>query len=331
MGRQYTVADAEEELPGTMLELLHAREGYYRNKITELLRIPGAVVAVNVRSDNVRREVQRQTTYMETEPLRRTSARETERRQVQRDGEPGVRSNAGVSIDSGLPNGTYETTTETEEEFGEKLPTQQVERTLAGQQVQQVNATVNVPRSYFERIYKFRNPDAEGSVPDAQLEPIVQEQLAEIEAKVKPVISAEREGLVTAHLFFDDEFMGPDTAGVAVSNGITGMLVSGGVDSWAAYGGLAAVAIGLMLVLVRRATQEEVLPSVEELAGIPPELPEEEELLASAHEGDEAMSAVEMSPGELRSRKIAEQIGELVKSSPAEAANLLGRWVQPED
>ena len=43
------------------------------------------------------------------------------------------------------------------------------------------------------------------------------------------------------------------------------------------------------------------------------------------------IEGLEMGDGEMRSRKIAEQISDMIKSNPDEASSLLGRWVRRGD
>jgi flagellar biosynthesis/type III secretory pathway M-ring protein FliF/YscJ len=116
---------------------------------------------------------------------------------------------------------------------------------------------------------------------------------------------------------------------VGVSAGLSGALENG----WAkplGLGVLALVSLGLMLGMVRKATRTPPMASIEELAGVPPTLPAEDELVGEADETDPSMAGIELNEDELRSRKIAEQIGELVKGNPAEAASLIRRWVRTD-
>jgi flagellar biosynthesis/type III secretory pathway M-ring protein FliF/YscJ len=96
-------------------------------------------------------------------------------------------------------------------------------------------------------------------------------------------------------------------------------------------GALAVISLGLALMMVRRATKPEALPTVEELAGVPPTLPTDDELIGEADEVESTMTGLEVDEEELRTRRLAEQISDLIKSAPDDAGNLLGKWVQAED
>ena len=43
------------------------------------------------------------------------------------------------------------------------------------------------------------------------------------------------------------------------------------------------------------------------------------------------MQGVELDEAEIQQRKVAEQISEMIKANPTDAANLFGRWVNVED
>ena len=91
------------------------------------------------------------------------------------------------------------------------------------------------------------------------------------------------------------------------------------------------LALAFMFFMVRKATQEEVLPTIEELAGVPPTLPNEDELIGEADELEATMDGVELDEEQIRARKVAEQISDMIKSSPEEAGTLIGKWVSPDD
>jgi len=108
-------------------------------------------------------------------------------------------------------------------------------------------------------------------------------------------------------------------------------LLDGGAGSTAAVSGLAAVALVFAFLLYRSATRPESLPSIEELAGVPPSLPTDEELIGEAEESEATMQGLELNEEDLRARRIAEQIGDLVRADPTEASRLLGKWVSTND
>jgi flagellar M-ring protein FliF len=202
--------------------------------------------------------------------------------------------------------------------------------------VQQVSVTVNVPRSYFVKLFKQGKPETTPDPDDAALETIRQAQITQIQAQVEPLIaSSTNKGVVKAYMI-------PDRAGVAMAGMATvagggggGASLNGALDStWIKPAGLsmlALVSLAMMFAMVRKATRQQPMPSVEELAGVPPTLPAEDDLVGEADETEASMAGVELDEDELRTRKIAEQIGEMVKANPAEAASLVRRWVRTEE
>ncbi len=328
-GRSYRIDDPADQLPTEALELVRSEEAYHKKKIEELLRITGAIVAVSVDMDKVRKQRVETTTYQETEPIVSESSSEIVTRDLQQGGEGGVRPNAGLDIAGGGGGVTREhRETTTQNEFGPKMPTQHVQQEIAGHQLQRINVTINVPRQYFVRIFQARNP--EGEVPDdTVLQPIISEQLALITDKIEPLITkGDSKGVVRASMYFDEPYLLPATAGVS-SAGFGAIAADYGGTALLAVLGLAA--LGMMLYLVKRTTQEEDMPTVEDLAGVPQTLPSDDELLGEAEEVENTMAGVELDENQLMARKISEQISEMIKASPKEAASLLGKWVAVDD
>lgn len=98
-----------------------------------------------------------------------------------------------------------------------------------------------------------------------------------------------------------------------------------------ALGLLAAVALGLMFTMVRKAGKAAPLPTAEELVGIPPALEPGSDLVGEADEGATPMQGIEIDDEQLKTSKMLEEIGTLVKSNPQSAAGVLNRWLTPEE
>jgi len=328
LGHSYRIDDPEDRIPTEALELVRSQEAYYQDKIERLLMIPGVIVAASVDLDPVRKEHSNTTTYTDTEPVLSESVTEVVTKDFSAGGEPGARSNAGADIASGSGVAREHSESATKTEFGSKLPVGTTVKEIAGHQIQKINVTINVPRNYFVGIYQARTPDAGAAPDEATLQPIIDEQLARITEKVEPVITkGDAKGVIKASMYFDPHYLTPATAG-------GGGVLPGGVTQWAGPG-LASVAVvlalGAMFYLVRRTTQEEDLPTVEELAGVPKALPADDDLLGEAEEVESTMAGVEVDEAALQARKVSEQISELIKSSPKEAGSLLGKWVAVDD
>ena len=328
-GRTRTVKDADAVLPTETMELVHKLENYHQRKIDNVLSyIKGAIVAVNVRIGDVAKQQEVEYNYSETEPLESEQDKEIVRQETGEGGAPGARANTGTTIQGGQSAGMEEQITESSAEYREKPLVLERHTTRTGHQVQSVNVTVNVPRKYFVDIYRAQNPDGADNPTDADLQPIMDQHLQQIQQQVEPLILAEGEGVVRAHMIPDETVM-PAVAGSTPSGGVQGLLVS----NWIKPVGialLALVSLVLMLSMVRKATKQEELPSVEELAGVPASLDAEEETVGDAEDTEAPMAGVELNEDEIKTRKMAEQLNEMIKDNPAEAGQLFKRWVRKE-
>src|SRR5262249_44694167 len=138
----------------------------------------------------------------------------------------------------------------------------------------------------------------------------------------------------------------PDPPKAAVTTQPTGILASfaggggGGGGSLALGSGLiekgvlgllAVVAMGMMIMMVRRAGKRTETLSAEELVGVPPALEAQGDVIGEADEGEMAMPGIEVGEDEMQSQKMLEKVGELVTQSPEAAAKLIGRWINVED
>ncbi len=340
-GRQYTVKSEMDSLPSDAMELVQKLEVYHREKISEMLAyIPGVIVAVNVQTDPTRRKQIEAVEYEKTEPLRSEMTQETESSNTSAaEGAPGARSNAGMGIEAaGGGENSIQKSSTTRTEFNPKNAVRKETSIEAGGVVQAINVTVNVPRSYFVQIAKAGKADA-AEPDDAALTPVVLRELAQIQSQVEPLVAAggggvgASVGVVRTHMIPDHSVLMPVAAG---SGGVSASGVQMVLDNaWTKPAGvalLAAVSLAIMLIMARKATQPTAMPSIHELAGVPPTLPsDDDDLVGEAEASDSTMAGMELDDDELRHRKIAEQITELIKTNPGEAANLVRKWVRTEE
>jgi flagellar M-ring protein FliF len=329
-GQQYTVNDPAEAQASDLRELVRQEESYYKEKLSKALRyIPDVIVAVTVQTSNVSRQSEQSYQYSDTEPLESEQSTETTRRKMQEGGEPGPRSNTGLNIAGGGGGGTTEQTSESQTEYREKLLQQQTTKQLAGHQTQQINVAINVPRSYFVKLFNQNNPDAEGEPTNQDLQPVIDERLQTIQQQVQPLIQSENPGQVQVAMYPDGST--PEPQGMARAGGGTLALLGSNWIKTAIVGALALLSLGLMFGMVRKATKKQELPSVEELAGAPPSMSSGEDVVGEAEEADNGMVGVELDDSQLKSRQVAEQISEMIKNNPAEAGALLNKWVDPDE
>ncbi len=328
-GRIHHVADAEDASNDQAMATVVALESRYQQKITDVLRyIPGVIVAVNVRTDpNLKQNIE-SFKYGE-QPVKNEKSEISESNEVRAAGETGVRANAGAEIGATSKNGSTTKSEKTETTFDAPTLTERAVIRKAGQSPQEIHVTVNVPRSYFIALFKRGKADA-ADPDDAALQPVVDTQLAEIKKQVEPLIKSETAGSVAAHMILDAGAM-LAMGEMGVGGGGVATFVSSGWFKPAMLGGLALVSVGLMFHLVRKATRMPPLPSAEELAGLPPKLDVDSDLVGEVEAHDPAMAGLELSDGEVQNRKVTQQIDELVGKYPAEAAAMFKRWVRAED
>lgn len=337
-GRQFTVKSPDDfSGGGDTLETVFALEQYHQTKIREALRyIPDVIVAVNVRTDAILAKNVIETKY-DNEPLKKTDEEETENRNTADSGEPGARPNTGLDIAGSGGTTTVSRTSRTTTEYNDKPILSQTKSVVAGQ-TKQINVTVNVPRGYFVSMFRQSNPaDPASTEPpaepdDAMLRAIVDQQLQQIQAQVKPLISTDAEGVVSVHMIPDARAlmaMMPATPKEA-SSGVQ-LVFESALTKPVGLGLLALASLALMFGMVRKATQQAALPSAQELAGVPPPLPLEDDLIGEADAQEPSMAGMELDEEDIRTRKVAEQIADMVKGNPTEAAALFNRWIRKEE
>ena len=330
-GQQFSGIDDGEVAPSEFFEFLKAQESHYHHKIIEALGyIPGVRVAVNVRNDSMLRKNIETFAYEKTERLTSQESEDIERKTVADRGEPGVRPNTGLSINGSRQQGTNETISNARSDFGSPVMVERSTSTQIGQTVTQVSVTVNIPRMYFVGRIKMRGGAATDEPTEEDIQKEVLAELPRIEEQVSPLISAADQGIVKAHMIPDPEALLAFREAGKELTGFAAVMK----QSWfqpAVLIGLALFAIMLMFGMVRKALRQPVLPSVEELAGVPPSLPTDDDLLGEVEEAETGMEGVEVNEGEIQVRKLAEQISEMVRANPVEAASLFNRWVKSED
>ncbi|MFG0330961.1 MAG: flagellar M-ring protein FliF C-terminal domain-containing protein [Phycisphaerales bacterium] len=353
-GRSMRVKSNDELVAGSYLELRAKWENDYEEKIGELLRfIPNVIVAVNAQVDAGREQIQDRSYKPEGDgtisvPSRIDSVSQ-ETTGGSRGGEPGVRSNAGMEIGGGSTRETASTKTrEDTSEFDNHPGLLEISRLDPGGFARKINATINVPRSYFVAVWKSQNPDATEEPTDAEVAPIVASETASIRAMVEPIVDTTAlnmsyggetppvRGEVSVNMYHDFAIATLIDAGASQGASIgpfsmpNGQSI-GGVVKTVALGSLALVSLFMMFRLVKGATHREELPSAAELVGLPPSLQSEaNDLVGEADEAEPAMDAIEMEDEELRVRQLSEQVEELVNANPSEAGRLLNRWMNPE-
>lgn len=332
-GRQWKIRSADEVMPGDYMEFVQKNERFVQQKIAAALGyIPRVIVAVNVEADITRKTTEQENFDRETsvELVTRENSRSQTTREAASGGEPGVRSNVGANIDGAVGGGLASSTEETETEFEPHAGRTHVVTQDPGGVLTRINATVNIPRSYFVGIYRRDKGDAQANPNDTELQAILTANLDRIKKQVEPLLAAQTQGDLVVDVYPDDEATGAAqlaAAGLAGGDGPLGFLGDGLVQQLA-LGGLALVSLAMMFLMMRRASQKPQDISAEELSGVPPSLLTEEMVIGEADEGDAALMGMELDEEQMRSRKLVKQVNELVRSNPDEVVNLVQRWAK---
>jgi flagellar biosynthesis/type III secretory pathway M-ring protein FliF/YscJ len=323
------------------LDVQQAAEKHIKRKIDDVLSyIPGVRVAINAQvdsSDVVEREI-----GVEDPKLGVREERSYEESMTNRSAaaEPGVRPNTGLDLSTGGGRLTSLTKTETDTSMLPVFPTRESRTRRAGGQALKVNATVLVPRSYYVAVYQIEN-GAEQEPDAATLQTIVERENQKIREEVTPLVDTGAvegaiAGTVVVSMFADVATAGVGALGsegrLGGGGGIAGGLVSDSLVKTIGLGLLAAVSLMLMFMMVRKASRQDEMPSAEELVGIPPALAEaDSDLVGEAAESVPAMEGLEIDEEAIRRKQMLDQINELARNAPDEAANLLRKWITTDD
>jgi flagellar M-ring protein FliF len=334
-GRQWKTKAPGEISTSDYLEQIHAQERHVHEKITSALQyIRNVIVAVNVEVDLTAKRTESTTFNREGSVELLTS--EENKTSKTTDGvaaaEPGVRANTGADVAAAAASkGT--TTEETRTAFEPHAGQNRVSAVDPGGAPTRISATVNVPRSFFVALFKQSKPGDDKAEPkDDDLKPLIEEHLGRIKKQIEPLVMTKQTGTVVVDVY-------PDT-GPALVNGVnidpasaaTGStLMVNGMAKNIGLGALAMVSLTLMLMMVRKAGQKPRTPTVQELAGVPPPVPTEDELIGEAEESDPTLTGMELTEDAIRHRKLAEQVSEMVKTNPSEVATIVRRWIRKEE
>ncbi len=340
--RQRRPTDPNEVLPTTYLEHAQAVESRVQQKIDELLAyIPGRTIAVTAQVDvkrvnsEVKRffDVQQGTVSLAASETSDSLTQTSETRGF----EPGVRANVRADLaasSSANGAGVEETSDQTtfENHVGHQLDRISDPRGMPTV----LAASINIPRSYVVSLMGI----AEGEEPPSEQQVLSRFELvrADIQDAVRPHVKTateegEVQGDVVVSLIPVDVPMGDiglQQAGLLAAGGPIGSLMDNGLLDTVLLGVLAVMSLGMMFMMVRRATKREDMPTPEEVVGIPPQLASPEDLIGEADESDLAIDGIEVDDTSMRNAKMLEQVQSLLSDQPETAAKLVGRWVNSD-
>ena len=325
----------------TNFERTQQAEKRVREKLLDLLAyIDGVIVAVNAQVDTRRIDTESRRVLptgagSQVFPLSESTVDESQTN-TRAAAEAGARPNTGLDLNRGSAGGTAMTRSEASSELRPEVG-YELQRVIDPRGVvTKLNATINVPRSYFlARFREAAGADNQNSEPtEADLQPIIDREIARITSDVLPLVDAPEstgDGSVVVSMVPD---YGGGAAGAAAAGfgGVGGSAGVGGMSipelvRTGALGSLALLALGLMARTLKRASKPVELPTAEELVGVPPIVRGDAEMIGEAGEADAALAGVELSEQEIDRRKMLEQVQTLLRAEPRDAASILKKWI----
>lgn len=350
--RQMRASTENDFSVASYAEAAAAFEKQARDKITDLLSyIPGAIVSVNAQVTMEHKQETDRRFHKQDEGsvalLNSSTTDSMDQTMAERGGGPGTRSNTGTSVEQG------ESSTDRVSESGEAITFDtaiggtETQRVIPGGRLQKMNAVVNIPRDYFVSIWKSQQtgeetPDQQEGPTDQDLAAVRDAELNRIKAEVARLIDFSEmvdgrevdmatlmeESVVVSMIPVVPDLLGLSGAGGMDGGilGMTGPIAVGELVKTVGIGALALASLGFVVMTAFKANRRDVLPSAEELVGVPPALQDSDGIVGEAMEADSALAGLELTDDELKMRKMREQIAELVSEHPEQAAKVVTRW-----
>ena len=354
-GKPRQVTDDSELASGTYLNNTAALEKQFRDKIYNLVRhIDGVVVEVTATLDVTKSRSTIVKNFGMGDGSVAIPKKEMSSSTTQTDpaiaAEPGVRSNTQANIATAGAQGSKSEQKQDDTDFEVGIGKENRQIDDPGGMPTRLVATVNVPRGYIIAAWQATQPKPEGDakpvVPTSeQITTAFGEEERSIRKALEPHVKTRTpsgqivDGEVVVSLVSGESFASGGAGGSGGPGATAGL--GGGIGSILAIGGglvekgvlglLALISVGMMLLMVRRAGKRLVVPTAEELVGVPPQLQAKDDLVGEADESETAIAGIELGEAEIRADKIREQVADLVKSSPDVAAKMLNRWISVEE
>ncbi|NUQ62432.1 MAG: hypothetical protein HUU20_08080 [Pirellulales bacterium] len=297
--------------------------------LAALSYVPGVSVAVNVALDPKRshrqREVKNDPKTVAVQVTDKT--RSTVQDGADPAGRPGYQANQPMALSSSTTKGSHQEEEESEQTTVNALSGSTVELENQGLIPQRVAVSIGIPTSYFEKVWRERNPpdpNAQAGAPpktptQAELDPIRQQRIADIQKHVAGLLPpaegiADPTQLVTVTEFQDITM--PEVPQPAMSEKAIAWLG----QSWTTLGMilLALVSLAMLRSMVRSAPLP--APVRTTLLSARAEEPEEKE--------EEGATAAERRLRRFQSgTSLKDELSLLVAEDPDAAANILRTWI----
>lgn len=347
--KSYKARDPDELVLGDRLSYARGIERAFETKIEPIIGIEGARIMVTAdvnlnRSQIDEKHILPQGKGSETFVTRDRSI-DTSDSTSGSGAEPGLRSNTGASINQGGGSRQSSETSETETEMSPQVGTRHTKTDVPGGDWTKIVATIGIPRGSIVRMLQAQaggDPEGEPSAPTEQevSDAFAAQELRITEAVVEHLGATTSEGEQVAGVVrvtmlpIDAPAMGLEPGAASPSGMLFGLDLAsggGGMVERVLVGALALLAVGMMLMMVRKAGKKVELPTPEELVGIPPALTSDSDIVGEADETDTPMTGIEVDDDQAQANKMLEQVTDLVQNNPETAAKLIGRWSSLDD
>ena len=331
-GRSFSARGDDSMALTRNMDIKLAAEKHSKSTLAEALGyISGVRISVNAVVDT--RESVREVTTFDDPKHGVTGEAFEESVQSQAAGgmEPGMRANTGFRVTTGSRS-PGRVNKETREETSQ-VPAfgSATNRILdAGGYALKINASIGVPRSYFQGLYAS---EFEGQSLDPIIfDELVESTLMEIGEQIRPLVDTTavdggQAGDITVSMFTVVPQIRP--ASIGEEAGWATQLADGDVIGTIGLGSLVVLCLGLMFLMLRRSSPR---PLHDPTLDVEVEIPRgiDVELIDEVEDSQVVLEGIEVGDEMVRRSVMLEQIKESVQSSPEEVAHVLRRWVRTE-
>ncbi len=332
--RSHRIPAEGTALGDNLLEVRRQKEEYFQKKIQAHLGIPGVRVSCFAELE-VDRRSEIEVTPTEGKAIEEEETKEEmiESREPQ-ETEPGVQPNTSVALSSGAQVEKSEQTSRTTKFKADLGKIQKTTEFTMGA-LKKLTASINVPRSYLEAIFKRQPGNDEKTATDEDIDKIAQREFEKVRKQVVTALGGVDDKSVDV-AWFDDPMTrlaaagGGFGAGGADEDSTTGLIRAYGRQF--GLGMLAFMSLLMMLMIVRkgpaaaaksRDAHKAFKQDDEDLAVLDAGMG----TIGEAGEAETAMEGREVDESMIQEEQRVEQVAGFVRNDPDMAANMVRRWL----
>lgn len=332
-GVSYPVRGREDASPAAgsdeYLAQVQKAERYYSEKLARQFSfIDGAMISVTVkvnneRTDKVKTEVDPKN--LVHKPVSEETSTDETRSSARPSGEPGVVTNAGMSVaETGTAETSSGTTEKTRTDYVVQVGRTDIKTFNPGGDVTVTAASVLLPRSHFVQVYKKRTNTTAEPEPQA-INDFIRTELAQV---IRPGVRACL-GVLSDDAIHVDTYtdLMPPAAAVPAAASTSMTLLLGDHVKEIALGVLAVFSLLLVAHMVRKSSPAPPAAPPPTAPKAPATLHAGEEAVGEATEGAPMLDAMEVDEDSAKVQQMLAQVSQLVEENPDSAASLVKRWL----